>query len=1074
MLVFLSILGIMVPQGLFAQMENPNDRVTIIESPTPDVLTGEEKMSLSSFGFTEDAGVAMCGESHPYGSIKTTFQSNLESTVPGANISFEGKLRNEDEAPLIGSKLVLRILKKNDKGTTTGEGYDVVDQFTYDDNLSISSWEERSITVNWHVPEDLAGGEYFLVPFVIVDEHIVSGFYFMDTVPTDAPKFRVKSTETEGVFFDKAKTTINNQRYSFGGLATRVPKNEATTVKVVLTNPRDEGQVMRVTWNEYVRNDFVGENLQNKKLELIALEANESKEISYEVSPKNTTATYLSIMAEGQYQKNIQNIRFVREGLADIAIETASLGQFPLHEGTANSLSGCLSVASTVTDKQANLTLTLKDHHGNVIHTYRSDKPFVKGVNEFKGEFTPTKNYGEVTLTATLTNGSGQVTEVSTPYSCVTLSGGACYDTDQPQVVRSWKNIALILIIMLPIAVLAILIIKKQKSRNRFKFFLALFIVGAALMLPFYKVDAAMIQTSWVYAGPKANQASISQNSNCPAGWTFTNVIDDNVNARHLLGEQDTNAGMTQLCIQADDPAITLSSQWTTGSCSGGNTFTGVNDDAGVVNPFNDDAYHVHNLNEENFRPNGSGAYSWCLGASGGGATQVQTRWVEWASSVYYPPCAVDETILIGTHRHSSAPASVYLNMNYADMNGPNQRSLCAKIVVVNTPPGAPTLSGPMTGTTGAIQTFAVRASDPEGHQIQYGIDWDNDSVADEWMPALPSGTTGNPTHIWATPGSVTLRAVAMDSGGLVSPWSNPWTITISGPISGICGAAQGWPTTPPPTIGLCTSGNPTAVTPGNASSPHSWSCLGSSGGADVACSAPYQEPLPIVDFKINGSDGPVTIARNGNLNITWGNVPNAVSCVASGGTNWDGVKNPGGGNDNVSAISTIVYTMTCTNSQGNSASDSISVTLANTFKICQNACDGGDVPNPLGMVQGSTRQIVGCFNDAVACTDPTGDVTTNPSTAWSDAGGPEITLSSTGLITAVQQGSESMSGTYGGNTQSRTINVSCVAQSCSASEALKYCTNETFSWPTGCAAPPTQTCSGSKSCNFNWKEVAP
>ena len=65
MLVFLGILGIMVPQGLFAQMENPADKVTIIESPVPNVLTAEEKTSLSSFGFTEETGAVMCS-SKPY------------------------------------------------------------------------------------------------------------------------------------------------------------------------------------------------------------------------------------------------------------------------------------------------------------------------------------------------------------------------------------------------------------------------------------------------------------------------------------------------------------------------------------------------------------------------------------------------------------------------------------------------------------------------------------------------------------------------------------------------------------------------------------------------------------------------------------------------------------------------------------------------------------------------------------------------------------------------------------------------------------------------------------------------
>jgi hypothetical protein len=1067
-LVFLGILGIMVPQGLFAQMENPEDKVTIIDSPASNVFTAEEKMSLSSFGFTEDMGVVMCGESHPYDSVKTAFQSNLESTVPGANISFEGMLRNEDEAPLIGSKLVLRILKKNDKSTTTGEGYDIVDQFTYDDKLNIGSWEEKKVSVNWHVPEDVAGGEYFLVPFVIVDEHIVSGFYFMDTAPIDAPQFRVKGTEAQGVFFDKTKTTINEQQYSFSGLVTRAPKNEATTVRVVLTNPRSEEQVMRVTWNEYLRNDFRDENLQNKKLELIALGANESKEISYEVSPKYTTATYLSVVAEGQYQKNIQNIRFIREGLTDVAIETASLKSFTLREGVENSLSGCVSVASTVADNQANLMLTLKDQRGNIIHTYQSDKPLVRGVNEFTDTFTPTKNYGEVILTATLTDASGQIMEFSTPYSCMTLSGGACYDTDQPLVVRSWKNIALILILMLPIVVLAVLIIKKQKSKNRFKFFLALFIVGATLMLPLHKADAAKIEVDWKFSGPKANQSSISQNSNCSPGWTFTNLLDDNANSKHLLGEADTNSGMTQLCIRADDPTITLSSQWTTTGCSGGNTLTGVWDDAGTANPWDDDSYHVHSLNEENFRPNNSRAYSWCLGASGGGATKVQSRWVEWVSSTYYPPCATDETILIGTHRKNEWFR--FLNMNYEDTDGANQRSLCAKIVVVNNnPPTTPSLTGPTTGNTATPYPYVTQASDPDGNTVRYGIDWDNNKTIDEWTAYAASNTAVSTNHAWATPGSYTFEALAQDSNGASSGWSTPLTMTIATSVSGLCGLANGTPTTPPPTIGLCTTGAPSVVTPSAVPGPYAWTCTGSGGGGNATCNAPYLTPAPTLDLKINGSDIPITVNRNDNLSITWTPPTNATTCTGSG-NNWNGVKSILGGSDNILATAPSLYTLTCTG-PGGTTSDSVSVTLSKTFKICQNACNQGDVPNPLGMVQGSTRQLTGCFNDATSCTDASGDVT--GTTTWTDTGGPEVSISN-GLITANQEGSENVTGTYSSSTQTRRVDVSCLAQSCSTSEALKYCTNETFSWPTGCAVTPTQTCSGSKSCDFNWKEVAP
>ncbi|MEK9173973.1 MAG: hypothetical protein AAB845_01780, partial [Patescibacteria group bacterium] len=936
MLVFLGILGILMPQGLFAQMENPEDKVTIIDSPAPVTLTADEQASLSSVGM----GAVMCSQSQPFGSVKTTFKSSLEGTVPGANISFDGTLRNENETPLVGGKLILRILKKNGANVSSGAGYDIIDQFNYADTLNFKTWEEKKVSVSWHVPEDVAGGEYFLVPFVVVNEHIVSGLYFTDIPPADAPKFTVTSNEAGGVFLDKGKTTLNGQNYAFTGLAKPFPRNERVIASITLTNPKDQPQVVRVSWNDYLRNNFNDKNLQNQKIELIELGAYASKEISYESVPKDAALSYLSVTAEGQYQKSTQNIRFVREGVSDAVIETATLEHFTLETGEPNSLSACVLATALENDNKTQLVLTLHDQRGNVIHTYSPTQGMVSGVNEFRDEFTPTKNYGEVTLTATLTRDNGQVSEMSTPYSCVTLSGGVCYESDQPGIAWGWKKLALIFIILLPLIVLVVLIVKKQHSKNRFKLFLALFIVGAALALPFHKADAAMIEVSWVNSGPRSQQSSIAQNSNCAPGWVFTNVLDDNINSKHLLGESDTASGLSQMCIRADDSAITLSSQWTTTGCSGGNTWTGVWDDAGLANWWNDDSSHIHNINEENFRPNDSRAYSWCLGASGGGATSVQTRWVEWASSTYYPPCAVDETILLGTHRKSEWFR--FLNMNYEDTDGANQRSLCAKIVVVNTPPNIPTLTGPTSGSANVAYPFTTRATDPESNAVRYGIDWDNNNSVDEWTSSVASGSAVVTNHLWIATGVYTFKALAEDSNGARSGWSIPLTMNINPAVDGICGAAQGLPVTNPPTSGLCTLGTPSAVIPGAAPGPYSWTCSGSGGGVTDTCFAPYILPAPTFNFQITDplgttvtAPGNLTVNRNDNLNIVWNGVTNATGCTGLG-AGWDipAAKNILGGNDNVQATANDSYVLTCTG-PGGTTSKTIAITIQPTLKIC-------------------------------------------------------------------------------------------------------------------------------------------
>ena len=391
-----------------------------------------------------------------------------------------------------------------------------------------------------------------------------------------------------------------------------------------------------------------------------------------------------------------------------------------------------------------------------------------------------------------------------------------------------------------------------------------------------------------------------------------------------------------------------------------------------------------------------------------------------------------------------------------------------------NQPPSAPSLTGPTTGSTSVSYPYNTQASDPDGDTVRYGIDWDNNNTVDEWTTYVASNTSVSTNHSWATAGSYTFKALAQDSNGASSGWSTPLTMTIQNIVNGTCGAANAFPTTNPPSIGLCFSGTNTPVTPGVAPGPYSWSCTGGGGGSTATCSAPYLEPAPVVDLKINGSDGPLTVNRNANLNITWGNIPYAATCTGTG-NNWTGGKFTTGGNDNIQATAASLYTLTCTNSQGISASDSISVTLAPTLKICQNSCSGSiEPPASFSMDRYDTKDLVACHNDAVSCTDATGDVTT--SATWTEGGGNPVSLggSSPKTLTADNVGTESIQATYSGNTVIRSVTVTCTdsgaCQRDSRSQSL--CQKDNFTVTDNCGQ--IQNCTGEKTCDYNWKEVAP
>ncbi len=95
-----------------------------------------------------------------------------------------------------------------------------------------------------------------------------------------------------------------------------------------------------------------------------------------------------------------------------------------------------------------------------------------------------------------------------------------------------------------------------------------------------------------------------------------------------------------------------------------------------------------------------------------------------------------------------------------------------------NNPPVAPTIAGNASFYSDMLQTFTLKATDPDGDTVRYGINWNNNGPsADDWTGFTNSGQTAiSPSHSWPV-GTYSLKAIAQDVKGLNSPWSAPFTI---------------------------------------------------------------------------------------------------------------------------------------------------------------------------------------------------------------------------------------------------------------------------------------------------------
>lgn len=97
--------------------------------------------------------------------------------------------------------------------------------------------------------------------------------------------------------------------------------------------------------------------------------------------------------------------------------------------------------------------------------------------------------------------------------------------------------------------------------------------------------------------------------------------------------------------------------------------------------------------------------------------------------------------------------------------------------------------------TVGEIRAFNITAIDPEGDNIHFEIDWNNDGVADQLAPTegnSASGSIQTVGNVFSTEGVKTIRVRTADEGGTVSPFVSHTFVCSEGDQHALLGGDDG------------------------------------------------------------------------------------------------------------------------------------------------------------------------------------------------------------------------------------------------------------------------------------------
>ncbi|HXK37685.1 MAG TPA: hypothetical protein VJ579_01300, partial [Candidatus Paceibacterota bacterium] len=316
------------------------------------------------------------------------------------------------------------------------------------------------------------------------------------------------------------------------------------------------------------------------------------------------------------------------------------------------------------------------------------------------------------------------------------------------------------------------------------------------------------------------------------------------------------------------------------------------------------------------------------------------------------PTCQIAKVngVCSATHYNCSPGTSVNNLSNTTtwtwNCNGSNNGTNSGLCSETKPNPVAPTIGGPTSGAISTSYTYTFTGTDPLSSTVRYGIDWDNNGVADQSSAYGASGWTFSQGNSWAGAGVKTFKARTETSDGRVSGWTTynvtivpASTATISTsatPVAYNGSATITWSSTDATSCSVTKAGSAWqsglsgSVSSGalTANTTFAISCVGTGGNSNNSVTV-YVNP------SVSISASPTSIAYNASSAITWSSA-NASSCnIQKGATpNWQTTLS--GTSVGTGALtSTTVFTLTCTGPGGTTANTNTTVTVAPLNGAC-------------------------------------------------------------------------------------------------------------------------------------------
>ncbi len=763
--------------------------ISVPEEQVPDLTVSEVPQSQDD-----------CYGHYRFQSIQASIGTVKSEYAAGEAVAFSGELVNTNPFPVPEVELFVRIHEKGSEYFSNGGN--IIDEISYKD-IILRADRNAPVNFGWQVPAWLPDGEYRANFFVVSAGAIYfGGLPFTNEVVAGFSDFHVKNQVTQGIFFDRNKTLLNNAAYVHIGDTPEFSADTNVMLQQALTNSLPGKQSVDVRYDLYTWDGLRAQDLLRSTKEVINMTGNTSVDIRYTFPPLAESVYYLKVTAVSDKGVTaILNVRFAT------SIHKPRLAYIGLEGFVSESQEGVACYQSSTYDAVAGrVVLQASDANGRVI-----GQGVYQGMLDAAPKLMRIEHLDRITPYVRLrgevfTEDGRKTHEISMVYDCselqktdkdldcservVTLSAEQA-DPTGSAVLDAWsengKIVVFVSSIMLILVVVGILVWKWRHASSR---------IVSVLVFVAIALYGAMDARSVLAYNSRSAAASGSYAYYLDSGFGWRQYHEMNLSVVHkiemIAGGATVNVGESIVYDYVpDDPFFLRTGGWNT--CPYGKwcgVYNGVNG-AGAREYGHDVADPATVcFNRERtaaYTPSSNWqAFPWLF--SGGWGSRFTT-----------------------TNTFNSSTPVVYTSSNPAVMSCSG--STCSALAG-----GAATITATVPQTD--FITFVCTR-----HRNGSNFEFDKDYCT----------SFGSAVYRYGR------RTAFGAAGGLKSPLpsvSMQWDITVTGGavVDGVCGAAAGGTYASAPITDLCGSGMPSPAMDGGAV--WNWSCAGSGGGATANCSA--------------------------------------------------------------------------------------------------------------------------------------------------------------------------------------------------------------------------------------------